>query len=147
MANIGVNPASAVSVTIPTQSNFNVIGSSSQVIGNLNAGDYTSATFQIAQMGKSDMRVVIQYTDATGARRSIEKKLPVKLSGTAAGMNSQAAQDTHEAMHSGGSNTSKVAVSFAPYIGIALLGIIGFWQRKSISELYQRMKFQRQRRK
>ncbi len=147
VANIGVNPASAVSVTIPTQSNFNVIGSSSQVIGNLDAGDYTSATFQITQMGKSDMKVNIQYTDATGARRSIEKKLPVKLGGTAAGMNSPASKDTHEAMHSSSNNTSKLAASFAPYIAIALLGIVGFWQRKSISELYQRMKFQRQRRK
>ena len=147
VANIGVNPANAVSVTIPQQSNFNVVGSSSQVIGNLNAGDYTSATFQIAQMGRSDMKVVIQYTDATGVRRSVEKKLPVKLGGTAAGMNPQASQDAHEAMHSSSNNTSKLVASLAPYIGIALLGIIGFWQRKSISELYQRMKFQRQRRK
>lgn len=146
VANIGVNPSSAVSVTIPSQGSFSVIGSSSQVIGNLNAGDYTSATFQIAQTGRSDMKVIIQYTDSTGARRSIEKKLPVKLSGMA-GTGSGAAQDTHEAMHSSSNNTSKLAVSFAPYIGIALLGIIGFWQRKSISELYQRLKFQRQRRK
>ncbi len=146
VANIGVNPASAVSVTIPSQGSFSVIGSSSQVIGNLNAGDYTSATFQMAQTGRSDMKVIIQYTDSTGARRSIEKKLPVKLSGMA-GTGSGDAQDTHEAMHSSSNNTSKLAVSFAPYIGTALLGIIGFWQRKSISELYQRLKFQRQRKK
>ncbi len=77
VSNIGVNPANAVSVTIPSQNGFSVAGSSSQVIGNLNAGDYTSANFQISQMGRSDLKVMIQYTDATGARRSIEKKLPV----------------------------------------------------------------------
>lgn len=143
VSNIGVNPANAVSVTIPSQSGFSVTGSSSQVIGNLNAGDYTSANFQLSQMGRSDLKVMIQYTDSTGTRRSIEKKLPVKLQGTG----SKGSQDSHEAMHSGSSsNISKLALSAAPYLGILVLGIIGIWQRKSISGLYQRMKFQRMRR-
>lgn len=147
VANIGVNPANAVSVTIPAQNNFNIIGSSSQVIGNLNAGDYTSATFQMAQTGRSDLKVMIQYTDASGVRRSLEKKLPVKLSGTMSGTASGNAGDQHAAMHSGGSNTSKQAASLIPYAGIVLIGIIGIWQRKSITEMYKRLKFQRQREK
>ncbi len=148
VANIGVNPAKAVSVEIPPQNSFGVLGSSTQVIGNLNAGDYTSANFQVAQRGGSDMNIRIQYTDATGMRQSIEKRLPVKLSGAMAGTASRDASDEHEAMHSNDrSNTSKLAASFAPYLGIVLLGIIGFWQRKSISGIYQRLKFQRQRRK
>jgi hypothetical protein len=69
----------------------------------------------------------------------------VKLSGAMTGAASGVSMDQHEAMHSGGSNTSKLVTSFAPYLGIVLLGIIGFWQRKSISEMYQRLKFQRQR--
>lgn len=147
VSNVGVNPAKAVSVEIPTQNSFSVSGSSTQVIGNLNAGDYTSANFQVSQMGRSDMAIRIQYTDAAGVRRLIEKNLPVKLSGGMAGTSSKDAKDQHEAMHGGGPNISKQAVSFAPYFGIVLLGIIGFWQRKSISEIYQRFKFQRQRRK
>jgi hypothetical protein len=145
VSNVGVNPAKAVSVEIPPQNGFSVSGSSTQVIGNLNSGDYTSANFQVAQRGSSDMNIRIQYTDAAGVRRSIDKKLPVKLSGAMTGAASGVSMDQHEAMHSGGSNTSKLVTSFAPYLGIVLLGIIGFWQRKSISEMYQRLKFQRQR--
>ena len=115
------------------------------MIGNLNSGDYTSANFQVSQIGRSDMAIKILYTDAAGVRRSIEKKLPVKLSSGMAGTASK--DDQHAAMHGGGTNYSRMVLSFAPYIGIALLGIIGFWQRKSITEMYQRMKFQRQRRK
>ena len=147
VSNVGVNPAKAVSVEIPAQNSFSVSGSSTQVIGNLNSGDYTSANFQVSQMGRSDMAIKILYTDAAGVRRSIDKKLPVKLSSGTAGMTSGDANDQHAAMHGGESNISKQAVSFAPYLGIVLLGIIGFWQRKSISETYQRLKFQRQRRK
>ncbi len=147
VSNVGVNPAKAVSVEIPPQNGFSVSGSSTQVIGNLNSGDYTSADFQVVQRGSSDMNIRIQYTDAAGVRRSIDKKLPVKLSGTMTGTASGTSMDQHEAMHGGGSNASKLVTSFAPYLGIVLLGIIGFWQRKSISEMYQRLKFQRQRRK
>ncbi len=145
VANIGVNPARAVSVTIPAQSNFNVVGSNTQVIGNLNAGDYTSATFQVARNRGQDMKLMIQYTDAAGVRRSIEKNIPVKLSNPMA--TPGGTSDQHEAMHGGGLNISKLAAGFAPYIGIVLLGIIGIWQRKSIKDVYQRLKFQRQRRK
>ncbi len=147
VSNVGVNPAKAVSVEIPRQQGFSIVsGSSTQVIGNLNSGDYTSANFQVAQMGRSDMVVTIQYTDAAGMRRSIDKKLPVILSGGMAGASSNA-KDQHAAMHGGGSNFSGQLLSFAPYIGIVLIGIIGVWQRKSISGAYQRLKFQRQRRK
>jgi len=93
------------------------------------------------------MAIKILYTDAAGVRRSIEKKLPVKLSGGMAGTTSGDTKDQHEAMHSGGANYSKQALSFAPYLGVMLLGIIGFWQRKSITQMYQRLKFQRLRRK
>ena len=147
VSNIGVNPAKAVSVEIPAQNSFSVSGSSTQVIGNLNSGDYTSANFQVSQIGRSDMAIKILYTDAAGVRRSIEKKLPVKLSGGIAGATSKDTNDQHAAMHGGGSNYSKQALSFAPYFGIVLLGIIGFWQRKSLTEMYQRLKFQRQRKK
>ncbi len=147
VSNVGVNPAKVVSVEIPAQSGFSVSGSSSQVIGNLNSGDYTSANFQVAQRYPTDMNIKIQYTDAAGVRRSIDKKLPVKLSGTMGGSSTTMSTDQHEAMHGGGSNSSKLVTGFAPYIGIMLLGIIGFWQRESISQMYQRLKFQRQRRK
>ncbi|MFZ3385055.1 MAG: hypothetical protein WA144_14130 [Candidatus Methanoperedens sp.] len=142
VSNIGVNPAKAVSVEIPNQNSFSVTGSNTQVIGNLNSGDYTSANFQVNQKGSgSQMNIKLQYTDAAGMRRSIEKKLTVKLSNGMTGATSKEANDQHAAMH--GTNYSQQLLNFAPYIGIVLLGIVGFWRRKSITEMYQRLKFQR----
>ncbi|PWB51213.1 MAG: hypothetical protein C3F06_10350 [Candidatus Methanoperedenaceae archaeon] len=146
VSNIGVNPARAVSIELPAQYSFKVSGSTTQVIGNLNSGDYTSANFQVSQIGGSDMVIRIQYTDAGGVRRTLEKKLPVKLSGGTAGTTSKETADQHAAMHSGGTNYTKQALNLAPYLGIVLLGIVGFWQRKSITTMYQRLKFQRKRR-
>jgi len=47
IANIGSNPASSVSVIIPDQLGWRVSGSSSVIIGNLNKGDYTVASFNL----------------------------------------------------------------------------------------------------
>jgi len=47
VVNTGANVASAVIVSIPQQPTYTVSGSSSSNLGNLNAGDYTLATFQI----------------------------------------------------------------------------------------------------
>ncbi len=47
VANIGSNPASSVSVIIPDQQVWRVSGSNSVIIGNLNKGDYTVASFKL----------------------------------------------------------------------------------------------------
>ncbi len=47
IANIGSNPASSVSVIIPQQKAWRVTGSNSMIIGNLNKGDYTVASFNL----------------------------------------------------------------------------------------------------
>ena len=49
IANTGTNTASSVIVKIPDQINYATIGSTSVNLGNLEAGDYTLATFQISQ--------------------------------------------------------------------------------------------------
>ncbi|MFH1590878.1 MAG: COG1361 S-layer family protein [archaeon] len=47
IANIGSNPAYSVSVMIPDQRGWSVSGSNSVIIGNLNKGDYTVASFSL----------------------------------------------------------------------------------------------------
>ncbi|HEY6585958.1 MAG TPA: COG1361 S-layer family protein [Candidatus Methanoperedens sp.] len=54
VANIGSNPANSVSVTIPEQRGWSVTGSNSVIIGNLNKGDYTVASFKL-QSSMSNM--------------------------------------------------------------------------------------------
>ncbi len=46
IANIGSNNASSVVVKIPEQTGINISGSNIQILGNLNKGDYTIASFE-----------------------------------------------------------------------------------------------------
>jgi len=103
VANIGANAGQSVIVSIPNQENFRAVGTSDSVVGNLNAGDYTLATFQLAparaanisssnrnafniSSGSNENLVVeISYTDVLGVRRTIQKN--VMLSAAAAAGN------------------------------------------------------------
>ena len=51
VSNIGNTPAQSVSVSIPQQPGYQVSGSNSAIIGNLNKGDYTLVSFQITARG------------------------------------------------------------------------------------------------
>ena len=53
IANIGSNPAFSVSVIIPQQEGWRVSGSNSVIIGHLNKGDYTVASFALQSGGGS----------------------------------------------------------------------------------------------
>ncbi|MGB9929350.1 MAG: COG1361 S-layer family protein [Methanosarcina sp.] len=48
VANVGNNIAYAVKVSVPTQDSYRVSGSSSTIVGNLEKGDYTIASFDVA---------------------------------------------------------------------------------------------------
>lgn len=107
IANIGSNPAFSVSVVIPQQQGWGVSGSNSMIIGNLNAGDYTVASFGLqstqirqstanqtrsqedttkqgllAQRGNTQqniLKVQIAYTNTMGKRELIDKEVNVNL--------------------------------------------------------------------
>ncbi|VVB96627.1 NPCBM-associated, NEW3 domain of alpha-galactosidase [uncultured archaeon] len=120
VANVGVNPASAVTVSLPNQKNFTIVGSSSSVLGSLNPGDYTSAIFQITKnpgAAGNILNVVIQYTDTSGIRHAIEKNLVVQLLSTGAQT---------------GTRGSALYTTWLPVIVVIVLLIL-FWQRRKIS--------------
>lgn len=106
IANIGSNPAFSVSVIIPQQQGWRTTGSNSVIIGNLNKGDYTVASFNLQSGGMQNMTgprpdmtmsqedlqklreqrtsqqrnavtVQIAYTDTMGERRILEKEVPM----------------------------------------------------------------------
>jgi hypothetical protein len=85
ITNIGTTTAYSTVVRIPQQENFRVVGSSSSVLGNLNAGDYTLVSFQIlptrnfTQGTGRKLLVEIYYTDAVGIRRVVEKDVEIGL--------------------------------------------------------------------
>jgi hypothetical protein len=104
VANIGSNPANSVSVVIPEQDSWSVSGPNSVIIGNLNKGDYTVASFKLQSssnmtfqnraarnnsygQGRSMQRstnsspdtmlMQIAYTDTMGERIVVEKEVKV----------------------------------------------------------------------
>ncbi|MFH2027679.1 MAG: COG1361 S-layer family protein [Nanoarchaeota archaeon] len=102
ISNIGSVSASSVTVRIPDQTGWRVSGSNSVIIGNLNEGDYTIASFTLQQSNRDfpgqtnaagpnisdiaqrtqtteDLKVKLEiiYTDSRGNRNTIEKEVPV----------------------------------------------------------------------
>lgn len=95
IANIGSNSANSVSVSIPKQSGWRVTGSSSAIIGNLNQGDYTVASFALQSLSSiqkentetsettiptdrqkeepTEVTIQIAYTDTMGNRKTVDK--------------------------------------------------------------------------
>lgn len=118
VANIGSNPANSVSVIIPEQPGWSVSGTNSVIIGNLNKGDYTVASFKLQssmsavtsrnstarnntniqersmQRNSSSDKVLMQiaYTDTLGERKVVEKEVKLGLQNVASGDGQMAMQ-------------------------------------------------------
>lgn len=127
VANVGVNPASAVTVSLPRQKNFSSTGSSSAVLGNLNPGDYTSAIFQITKTPGTgnNIDVEIQYTDTSGKRHRITKTLAVELSSTGA--------------QAGSGKRGSGSTQYTTWLLVIAVMIVGYWQRKRIITYYKKI--------
>ncbi len=101
VANVGNNQAYSVKVSIPEQENFRTSGSSSTIVGNLEKGDYTIASFDVMSTQESDeesedateggtaraagsgsspsLEVQIEYTDSKGERITVLKDVQVEM--------------------------------------------------------------------
>jgi hypothetical protein len=75
IANIGKNTANSMIIRIPEQNGFRVTGTNGQMVGNLDSGDYTVASFSLVSLGRNsgNLTVQIDYTDNIGVRRSVLK--------------------------------------------------------------------------
>lgn len=85
LSNTGKNTANSITVRIDKQEDFDLLGPSSYIIGNLNAGDYTIVSVQVAPknidaVSQFNLKVQIDYTDTIGNRRTVNKELPVVMS-------------------------------------------------------------------
>lgn len=123
IANIGENPAIAVTVRINEQKGFTVRGPQASIIGNLDKGDFTTVTFQLtAERNVKELLVQIEYTDIAGVRNSIEKKVPVDIQPAGqfqGGVSSEGRLGGFN--RSSGSGTSSILL----YVGIGIiLGIV-----------------------
>ncbi len=80
IANIGKNPANAITVSIPEQEFFKTDLTSASIVGNLGSGDYTMVGFKILPKQKTtkekqELFVQIAYTDPFGVRRTIVEQV------------------------------------------------------------------------
>jgi len=125
IANIGASTAYSVIVSIPQQEIFRVTGTSANVMGNLNAGDYTLASFQITPTKtatnistgmEKNLVVEISYTDTLGIRRTIQKE--VRLDAV------RAIEGTTKTQTTQGSQSQITVGSGLLYIGIGIVGIV-----------------------
>jgi hypothetical protein len=137
VANVGMNTASAVTVSLPRQNNFSSTGSSSAVLGNLNPGDYTSAIFHIAkkQGTGNNLDVEIQYTDTGGKRHTITKDLAVELSVELSSTGTQSAAGTR-----GSGSIMALSRNYTVWLLLIAGIIIVYWQRKKISTYFHKPK-------
>jgi uncharacterized repeat protein (TIGR01451 family) len=80
VANVGNNVADAVKVSIPNQNGYRVGGSPSIIIGNLQKGDYTIASFNVTGIDANNtapLKVEISYTDPQGNRLTKDKEVTI----------------------------------------------------------------------
>ncbi len=121
VVNVGINPASAVTIVLPSQKNFTVTGPTSQVVGTLNPGDYTSAIFQVAKAtgAGNTLELEVQYTDTSGERHSIPKSLGVVLSPA-------------------GTQSTRGSTNYTLWLVAVVIIIVAYWQRKRISSFFRK---------
>lgn len=84
ISNIGKNDAKSITVRLEDQENFELLGFSSYILGNLNSGDYTIVNVVVqpkdAEFGETiGLELFIDYTDVVGGRRTITKTIPLKI--------------------------------------------------------------------
>ena len=116
IANIGSVAASSVTIKVPEQEGWKVSGSNSEIIGNLNQGDYTIASFNLQKSNKNSflrnkdssqenkdmtnqktsektnqdkIKIDVLYTDSRGNRNTITKEIPISSSSSLAGMSKE----------------------------------------------------------
>ncbi|MDY6866204.1 MAG: hypothetical protein SVY15_09600 [Halobacteriota archaeon] len=128
IANIGVNTAYSTIVKIPEQENFRVTGSSAVTMGNLDAGDYTLATFQVVEneairSKMNDLVVEISYTSDLGDRITVKKEVEM---GTESSLGS-----TSGIVGAAGSERERQSMDLSQesngtlYLLVGIVGIIG----------------------
>jgi len=151
VANVGNNEAYSVKVSIPEQEGYSVSGSSSAIVGNLEKGDYTIASFTVSQQGaggmpgtagagpggntavasasssnasaSNDLKVLIEYTDSAGQRNTVEKSVQISQSSTAT---------AGASMGPGGQNQGSSNSKYVYVLVLAVLasGYIVYYRRK-----------------
>ncbi|MEM4605748.1 MAG: hypothetical protein QW103_01795 [Candidatus Pacearchaeota archaeon] len=72
--NLGKKDVYSLTLTIPQQENIKVLGGNKNILGDIDSKDYTSTDFY-ANPKNGKIKVLIEYIDIIGERRSLEKEI------------------------------------------------------------------------
>ncbi len=154
IANIGCNPAYSVSVIVPEQKNWKVSGSNSAIIGNLNKGDYTVASFSLQQSGppssleqdskitderkanylsgnrtmpddaSNTIEIEIAYTDTMGERKTVKNVVSINANSETDAMSARLSR-------AGKVNPTQNAITTTHWIalGLGLIIVVVLYRR------------------
>lgn len=156
IANIGSNPSYSVSVSVPEQKGWKVSGANSVIIGNLNKGDYTVASFELQpsvkssnseEMTKEEMmklrgnmqdsiKLQIDYTDTTGNRESVEKEVSLNPSSMSSLDSSSSPRAMREKKTNSFLNNKGILITLA----IVVIGLLIYAKvkRKKLKNLFKK---------
>lgn len=155
IANIGETTTSSVSVSIPEQESYSVSVPTSSFIGNMDPGDFITATFEISQRGfgnrsmpSNPLKVDITYTDTNGNRETIRKEVTISTQTTmesaiAAVSESSGIPGNFQRRNNGllgipGTGQSSGSMLIVIGVGVIFLAIILFILRKRIMGFFQK---------
>ncbi len=154
IANIGCNPAYSVSVIVPEQKDWKAVGSNSAIIGNLNKGDYTVASFSLQQSGpppsleqdseitderksrdlsgnrtmpddaSNTIEIEIAYTDTMGERKIVKNVVSINANSETDAMSARASR-------SGNANPTQNAITTTQWtaLGLGLIIVVVLYRR------------------
>lgn len=77
IANIGANDVTSVKISIDNLDKIVTDGKNSEIIGNLNQGDYTSTSFVFNSIKTEEIDFKIEYTNTLGKREEVIKTVKI----------------------------------------------------------------------
>jgi hypothetical protein len=126
IANIGTNNAESVIVKIlgegiSTKNN-------TEIVGNLDRGDYTIASFEITKITAKEATIEIDYTDTTGERQTITKT--IQLNNT---IENTGTRGNEAAGNFKGKTRQQLPITeLVVLVGIVVVVVVGYKKRKFI---------------
>jgi len=146
IANIGKNTANSMIVRVPEQEDYTTTGTNGQMVGNLDAGDYTIVSFTVASTTRDaeDLTIQIDYTDNIGKRRSVTKEISLSGTSTVTNNSSISGMATGELPEGfqGRENSMNWNYIIIPLVILVLLagGFFGFKNKSKIINLIKKKK-------
>nr|MBA4405629.1 hypothetical protein [Nanoarchaeum sp.] len=145
IANIGKYTANSVVVRIPEQDYFKATSTSGQMVGNLEAGDYTVVNFALTKLPSKDqetsLKFDIYYTDGLGLRRTVNMEIPMGSESNSLPNNISVDYQEFGGRNMPRTNSNNTYLTLAIIIlGLGLVFLLYKKKRKKIKNIFKKFK-------